>query len=256
MGRLRTSQTLIKIADRVAAISTLLHAAEGLHGFSNHTLGMRTNVTDTETNGKDRSMSTGSRVAGAVAAGYALGRFKKLKLAVLVATAMTSPKFRNAAFGLIENRIPGGAIVGTLGKEVGGKLLDAGKTAATSVVASRIDSLSENLAGRSKTMRDGAPNGQSRSPADEAADDRRPEEPEDESSDEEEPEAEYEEEEEEEETDEAEEPEAEYDERGRRARSRSTTKSREPTRPKSPKPNTTKKKPTKPKSPKPKTLRG
>ena len=175
-------------------------------------------------------MSTGSRVAGAVAAGYALGRFKKLKLAVLVATAMTSPKFRNAAFGLIENRIPGGAIVGTLGKEVGGKLLDAGKTAATSVVASRIDSLSENLAGRSKTMRDGAPNGQSRSPADEAADDRGPAEPEDESSDEEEPEAEYEEEEEEEEE--------------------------EPTRPTSPRPSTTKKKkPTRPKSPKPKTTR-
>jgi hypothetical protein len=154
-------------------------------------------------------MSTGSRVAGAVAAGYALGRFKKLRLAVLVATAMSSPKFRDAAFELIENRIPGGAIVGTLGKEVGGKLLDAGKTAATSVVASRIDSLSENLAGRSKTMRDGAPNGQSRSPADKAADDRGPAEPEDESSDEEEPEAEYDEEEE---TDEAEEPEAEYDE--------------------------------------------
>ena len=153
-------------------------------------------------------MSTGSRVAGAVAAGYALGRFKKLKLAVLAATAMTSPKFRNAAFGLIENRIPGGAIVGTLSKEVGSKLLDAGKAAATSVVASRIDSLSENLAGRSKNMRGGAPNGQSRSRADEAADDRGSTEPEDETSDEEEPEAEYDEEE----TDEAEEPEAEYDE--------------------------------------------
>ena len=153
-------------------------------------------------------MSTGSRVAGAVAAGYALGRFKKLRLAVLVATAMSSPKFRNAAFGLIENRIPGGAIVGTLSKEVGSKLLDAGKAAATSVVASRIDSLSENLAGRSKNMRGGAPNGQSRSRADEAADDRGSTEPEDETSDEEEPEAEYDEEE----TDEAEEPEAEYDE--------------------------------------------
>jgi hypothetical protein len=121
---------------------------------------------------------------------------------------MSSPKFRNAAFGLIENRIPGGAIVGTLSKEVGSKLLDAGKAAATSVVASRIDSLSENLAGRSKNMRGGAPNGQSRSRADEAADDRGSTEPEDETSDEEEPEAEYDEEE----TDEAEEPEAEYDE--------------------------------------------
>ena len=153
-------------------------------------------------------MSTGSRVAGAVAAGYALGRFKKLRLAVLVATAMSSPKFRDAAFGLIENRIPGGAIVGTLSKEVGSKLLDAGKAAATSVVASRIDSLSENLAGRSNNMRGGAPNGQSRSRADEAADDRGSTEPEDEASEEEEPEAEYDEEE----TDEAEEPEAEYDE--------------------------------------------
>ena len=37
-------------------------------------------------------MSTTSRVAGAVAAGYALGRFKKLRLAVLVTTAMSSPK--------------------------------------------------------------------------------------------------------------------------------------------------------------------
>ena len=129
-------------------------------------------------------MSTGSRVAGAVAAGYALGRFKKLRLAVLVATAMSSPKFRDAAFGLIENRIPGGAIVGTLSKEVGSKLLDAGKAAATSVVASRIDSLSENLAGRSNNMRGGAPNGQSRSRADEAADDRGSTEPEDEASEE------------------------------------------------------------------------
>ena len=209
-------------------------------------------------------MSTGSRVAGAVAAGYALGRFKKLKLAVLVATAMTSPKFRNAAFGLIENRIPGGAIVGTLGKEVGGKLLDAGKTAATSVVASRIDSLSENLAGRSKTMRDGAPNGQSRSPADEAADDRGPAEPEDESSDEEEPEAEYEAEyDEEEETDEAERARSRVrrrrrNRRGRRARRPKTTKKKKPTKPKSPKspkPSTKKKKPTRPKSLKPNTTK-
>ena len=159
-------------------------------------------------------MSTGSRVAGAIAAGYALGRFKKLRLAVLVATAMSSPKFRSAAFGLIENRIPGGAIVGTLGKEVGSKLLDAGKAAATSVVASRIDSFSENLAERSKGMRDHAPDGQARkSKADESADDRGSEEPEaeydeEETDEAEEPEAEYDEEE----SDEAEEPEAEYDE--------------------------------------------
>ena len=105
-------------------------------------------------------MSTTSRVAGAVAAGYALGRFKKLRLAVLVATAMSSPKFRNAAVGMIQDRIPGGAVVGPLTKEVGGKLVNVGKTAATSIVASRIDTLSQSLAERSQNLRKGAPGGQ------------------------------------------------------------------------------------------------
>ena len=98
-------------------------------------------------------MSTTSRVAGAVAAGYLLGRFKKLRLAVLVGSAMASPKFRNAAAGMIENRIPGGAITTTLTKEVGGRLVDIGKTAATSIVASRIDNLSQSLADRSQNLR-------------------------------------------------------------------------------------------------------
>ena len=168
-------------------------------------------------------MSTTSRVAGAVAAGYALGRFKKLRLAVLVATAMSSPKFRNAAVGLIQDRIPGGAVVGGLTKGVGGKLVDAGKTAATSIVASRVDSLSQSLADRSQNLRKGAPGGQAgKSRADEPADDGAPEEeayeeeesdvaedPEDEAQDEE-PEDEYDEEE----GDVAEEPEDEYDEEG------------------------------------------
>jgi flagellar biosynthesis GTPase FlhF len=174
-------------------------------------------------------MSTTSRVAGAVAAGYALGRFKKLRLAVLVATAMSSPKFRNAAVGLIQDRIPGGTVVGGLTKEVGGKLFDAGKTAATSVVASRIGTLNESLAERSQNMRKGAPGGQvAKSRADEPADDRRSEEPTDEYEEQEgeeaeEPTDEYEEQEaeeaeeptdeyEEQEAEEAEEPTAEYEE--------------------------------------------
>jgi outer membrane biosynthesis protein TonB len=127
-------------------------------------------------------MSTTSRVAGAVAAGYALGRFKKLRLAVLVATAMSSPKLRSAAVDMIQSRLPGGTVVGPLTKEVGGKLFDAGKTAATSVVASRIGTLSESLAERSQNMRMGAPGGQAgKSRADEAEDDREAEQPTDES---------------------------------------------------------------------------
>jgi hypothetical protein len=156
-------------------------------------------------------MSTSSRVAGAVAAGYVLGRFKKLRLAVIVASAMSSPKVRSAAVGMIQERIPGGAMVGTLTKGVGGKLVDAGKTAATSIVASRIDTLSQSLADRSQNLRKGTPDGQSRkSRADEPGDGRAPEEEaydEEESDVAEESEDEYDEEE----SDAAEEPQDEYD---------------------------------------------
>src|SRR5215204_1762369 len=81
-----------------------------------------------------------------------------------------------------ESQESGGTIVGGLTREVGGKLFDAGKTAATSVVASRIGTLSESLAERSQNMRMGAPGGQAgKSRADEAEDDREAEQPTDES---------------------------------------------------------------------------
>jgi hypothetical protein len=168
-------------------------------------------------------------VAGAVAAGYLLGRFKKLRLAVLVGTAMASPKFRSAAVGLIQDRIPGGAVAGTLGKDVGGKLLDAGKAAATSVLASRIDGFSESLAQRSENLRKST-NGQASKSRAQHVEDKQSAEGSDEEAYEdeenelaEEPEDEYEEEDsdaaeepqdeyEEEEKDEAEEPEDEYEE--------------------------------------------
>src|SRR5215211_993454 len=130
---------------------------------------------------KDQNMSATSRVAGAVAAGYVLGRFKKLRLAVLVASAMASPKFRSAAAGLIQDRIPGGAMFGGLTKEVGGRLLDAGKAAATTVVAARIDTLSQSLADRSESLRKATPGAQAgKSRADQPTDDRASEEPTDE----------------------------------------------------------------------------
>src|SRR5215217_3648553 len=55
-----------------------------------------------------------------------------------------------------ESQESGGTVVGGLTREVGGRLFDAGKTAATSVVASRIGTLSESLAERSQNMRMGA----------------------------------------------------------------------------------------------------
>jgi hypothetical protein len=150
-------------------------------------------------------MSTTSRVAGAVAAGYVLGRFKKLRMAVLVGSAMSSPKFRNAAAEMIQSRIPGGAVVGGLTRELGGKLVGVGKTAATSIVASRIDALSQNLADRSENLRKGSPDGKAPKPgADDSAEDRGAEEPEDEFEEQEDEEAEPEDEFEEQEDEEAE----------------------------------------------------
>src|SRR5215213_8731547 len=171
--------------------------------------------------GGPKNMSTTSRVAGAVAAGYVLGRFKKLRLAVLVGSAMASPKFRNAAAGMIENRIPGGAITTTLSKEDGGRLVNIGKTAATSIVASRIDNLSQSLADRSQNLRGGRSGEQadkSRADGEEGEETQEPEdeyeeeegeEEEEEGEETQEPEDEYEEEEEGEET---QEPEDEYEE--------------------------------------------
>jgi hypothetical protein len=172
-------------------------------------------------------MSATSRVAGAVAAGYVLGRFKKLRLAVLVGSAMASPKFRSAAAGMIQDRLPGGTVVNTLTKEVGGKLVDVGKTAATSIVASRIDSLSQSLADRSQNLRKGPSDGQAGKSRAEEPEGGEAEEPEDEYEEQEEaeqPADEYEEqeggeepadeyeEEEEEEQEEAEQPADEYEE--------------------------------------------
>jgi hypothetical protein len=154
-------------------------------------------------------MSATSRVAGAVAAGYVLGRFKKLRLAVLVGSAMASPKFRSAAAGMIQDRLPGGTVVNTLTKEVGGKLVDVGKTAATSIVASRIDSLSQSLADRSQNLRKGPSDGQAGKSRAEEPEGGEAEEPADEYEEQEEaeqPEDEYEEQEE------AEQPEDEYEE--------------------------------------------
>src|SRR5215217_616496 len=83
-----------------------------------------------------------------------------------------------------ESQESGGTVVGGLTREVGGRLFDAGKTAATSVVASRIGTLSESLAERNQNMRMGAPGGQAgKSRADEAEEQKgeEPEQPTDES---------------------------------------------------------------------------
>lgn len=103
-------------------------------------------------------MDTTARVGTAVAAGYLFGRFKKLRLALLVGTALASEDVRKSAVGLVTHGTSGlasggaGRIAGT----AGAKLIDAGRGVAVSAAASRLERLSDRLAERNEAL-GGAP---------------------------------------------------------------------------------------------------
>jgi hypothetical protein len=142
-------------------------------------------------------MDTTTRVGTAIAAGYLFGRFKKLRLAIMVGTALASDNVRKSAVGLVQNGVGGltadGA--GKLAGTAGSKILDAGRGAAVSAAAARLERISDRLAERTEAL-----GGESPSRADE---DTEPEDVEDEyddtedvdsSEDTDEPEDEYDEE--------------------------------------------------------------
>lgn len=183
-------------------------------------------------------MSSASRVATAVAAGYVLGRFHKLKFAFIVGSALANKKVRGSAFALLQqgsDRMRSSPEVSGLGEQITGQLVDAGKSAALAAASSRMDALSDRLAERSESLRgpstDDEPEGYDEDrdePADtdefeDEDDQRRDDEPDDEYGDE--PDDEYDDDlgpddEDEQEPDDEDEPEDEPAERPRRARSR------------------------------------
>jgi hypothetical protein len=160
-------------------------------------------------------MSTTARVGSAVAAGYLLGRFKKLRLALIVGSALANKDVRASGMGLLQR---GGGSLGTGGltQQVKTELMHAGRAAAVSVAASKINRLSDRLQERSEAMRSESGRGGSRTGDDEEVDDQRIEqEPEDEDVDEptdEEEDLETDELDEDDETGTGEEPEDEYEE--------------------------------------------
>lgn len=104
-------------------------------------------------------MSTTSRVAAAVAAGYVLGRFKKLRMAVMVGSALANDDVRHSMLGVVKqgsDRLGSSSAGRTLSQQVGSKLVAAGKSAAIAATASRVDALSDRLAARSEGLRDTA----------------------------------------------------------------------------------------------------
>lgn len=154
-------------------------------------------------------MSSSSRVGTAIAAGYFLGRFKKLRLALVVGSALANKNLRTSGLGLLQQGTSGltsSPEAKKLTEQITSQLLQAGKAAAVTAAAARIDKLSDSLNERSSELRELT--------ALPAGEDEADEEPEDEYEDEgeeEEPEDEYDEDEEEPEEEEGE-PEDEYEE--------------------------------------------
>src|SRR5215212_8232209 len=103
-----------------------------------------------------KHMDAKSNVAAAVAAGYLLGRTKKLKLAITVGSVLagqrisTNPqKLLKGASGLVQNN----PALSALQTELRGRAFDAAKGAAVSVATSRIDKLTDSLRTRGDKKR-------------------------------------------------------------------------------------------------------
>jgi hypothetical protein len=99
-------------------------------------------------------MKTGAQIGVAVAAGYVLGRFHKMKWALALATMAGRKRLANQ--GMLRQGaklLSSSPELSKLTDEVRGSLVEAGKTAAVAAVGSRINSLSEGLRERSESMR-------------------------------------------------------------------------------------------------------
>ncbi len=87
-------------------------------------------------------MSATSRVGTAVAAGYLLGRFKKMRMALIVGSALANRNVRAAGMDLIRGSSDGQR----------SPLVDAGRSAVIGAAASRMDRLSDRLHERSTAL--------------------------------------------------------------------------------------------------------
>jgi hypothetical protein len=114
-------------------------------------------------------MKSGPRIALAVGVGYALGRSRKMKLAIALAGMMAGRKMAPNPKELLDQ---GTQLVGSspevtkLTGELRERLVDAAKTAAVAAATSKIDSLGENLNKRAEALRN--------PPVDQAAEERQP----------------------------------------------------------------------------------
>jgi hypothetical protein len=87
-------------------------------------------------------MSTTSRVGTAVAAGYVLGRFKKMKLALIVGSAIAGKNLKTAGMDMLKGS----------GDGKSSPLVSAGRSALVAAASSSMDRISDRLHERSAAL--------------------------------------------------------------------------------------------------------
>ncbi|MFD9661483.1 hypothetical protein ACFWAY_07600 [Rhodococcus sp. NPDC059968] len=93
-------------------------------------------------------MNNKTQMAAAIGAGYLLGRTRRMKLALMLAGAGTTGRFRGGPRELLTlgtKMLANSPEVAKLGESVRGELLGAAKAAAVTAASQRIDSLSNRL---------------------------------------------------------------------------------------------------------------
>lgn len=96
-------------------------------------------------------MTSNAKIGAAVVGGYVLGRRKKAKIALGLGMVLAGAgaRRRQPAQALSES-----PIVGTVNERLRGELMDAGKAAATTVLAARADKLADAIHDRTEELRD------------------------------------------------------------------------------------------------------
>jgi hypothetical protein len=101
-------------------------------------------------------MKAGPRIATAVAVGYALGRTRKMKLAIAVGSMIAGRRLATNPRELLERgveRIASSPQMSRLTGEIRDQLLDAAKAAAIAAASNKIESLGDNLSRRAQAVR-------------------------------------------------------------------------------------------------------
>lgn len=105
-------------------------------------------------------MKTKSQVAVAVAAGYFLGRTRRMKLALMLAAAGATGRFPAGPRDLVERgtkMLASSPEVAKLGESVKGELVEAARAALVTAAGNRIDNLNNRLQSTGKdTLRTGS----------------------------------------------------------------------------------------------------